>query len=173
MGMQNNESTENWLGQIFYLHCWIKDIDKNVLLWWPLTICTCTCVTIYTLWNLMRHLLASAYGSHICSKCYAGSLLGGLQVTMLQLHMGWFPDNFFFICLVCQFAWKKNINLICGRFGCTWGHKFYMNTQNGSKLEIWWNRFFIHVFELKLRHIKVFPSDSPFWALTLLICVIP
>ena len=32
---------------------------------------------------------------------------------------------------------KANLNnVIHGGFGSTWGHNFYMGTQNGSKLEI-------------------------------------
>ena len=33
----------------------------------------------------------------------------------------------------------------------------HMSTQNGSHLEIWWNRILIHALELKLRPFKVFP----------------
>ena len=37
------------------------------------------------------------------------------------------------------------------------GDNFYTGTQNGSKLDIWWNRFLIHTFELKLWPFEVSP----------------
>ena len=42
-----------------------------------------------------------------------------------------------FFCLVYPLLEKKkNLkNVIHGGFGSTWGHNFYMGTQNGSKLE--------------------------------------
>ena len=44
-------------------------------------------------------------------------------------------------------------NLICGAFGSTWGHNFYMGTLNGSKLRNLMG-FLIHAFELKLLHFN-------------------
>ena len=47
--------------------------------------------------------------------------------------MWWFLDNFFF-CLVCDLLEKpKNFNNVV--HGGTWGHNFYIGTQNGSKQE--------------------------------------
>ena len=39
---------------------------------------------------------------------------------------------------------------------CSW-RTIYMSTQNGSHLEIWWNRILIHTLELKLWHLEVSP----------------
>ena len=33
---------------------------------------------------------------------------------------------------------KKNNKIIRGGTGSSWGHNFYMGTQNGSKHKIWW-----------------------------------
>ena len=44
-----------------------------------------------------------------------------------------------------------------GGFGSTSGHNFYMDTQNGSKLEVWRQGVLIHTSEFKLWHFEVFP----------------
>ena len=36
----------------------------------------------------------------------------------------------FFFCLVCGFLKKKGKKIIRGGTGSTWGHNFYMGTQN-------------------------------------------
>ena len=41
----------------------------------------------------------------------------------------------------------------------------HMSTQNGSHLEIWWNRILIHTLELKLRHFKGSPYGSHTFAM--------
>ena len=52
-----------------------------------------------------------------------------------------FSGHFFLLCftVACYTLSRKekgNYNLIHGAFGSTWGHNFYMDMQNGSKLEI-------------------------------------
>ena len=54
---------------------------------------------------------------------------------------------------------KKYINKICGIITSTihpyaWGYSFYMDMQNGSKLEIWPERILIHALQLKLWPLK-------------------
>ena len=48
-------------------------------------------------------------------------------------------------------------NIIHGGFGSTLGHIFYMNMQNGSKLEIWWQGFLIHASKLKICPLECLP----------------
>ena len=52
---------------------------------------------------------------------------------------------------------QTTYNLIRGAFESTWGHNFYMGTQNGSKLEVWWRGLLIHASESKLWHFEVSP----------------
>ena len=118
MGTQNNVSTEKWQFQIFDWHLWIKDINENVLLWWPLTKCTCTFATIYTCIETSPNVCMGM--PYICREpSYLHCKATSGYATMLYTVMDWFPDSFSF-CLVCRLSLKNE--LIRGEFGNTWGH---------------------------------------------------
>ena len=73
-------------------------------------------------------------------------------------QLWWFLD--FFFLLSVSTSWKKRKflnNLIHGGCGSTWGHNFYMSTQNGSKLEIWPERIFDPRFRIKVTALSSFP----------------
>ena len=73
--------------------------------------------------------------------------------------MWWFLDNFFY--LVCPLLERKKISCAknVGELGAlnTWGDNLYTGTQNGSKHEIWHEKFLIHALEFKLRPFEVSP----------------
>ena len=48
---------------------------------------------------------------------------------------------------------------------------FYMGTQNGSKLEIWWRGLLIHASEFKLRQFEVFHYYVCIGKLYVYICI--
>ena len=53
---------------------------------------------------------------------------------------------------------KKRFNTMFGALGSTSGNKFYMGTQNGSKLKVLiWMDFFIHTFKLKICPLEFSP----------------
>ena len=58
--------------------------------------------------------------------------------TTILLVPGYTFQTIIFLLSVWRSLEKKKLtlnNLICGTFGSTWGQYFYMDTQNGSKLE--------------------------------------
>ena len=130
--MQNYVSTENWSSQIFDWYLGIKDIDKKVLLWWPLTIILCTCVHLWcnVLYPLkVNDLQSIETSSNICigkpyllkvlfrePACIVYRATSGNATTLYTVANGQLISGQFFVLNVL--AYLKKTNKSCK----TWMH---------------------------------------------------